>query len=117
MNVYSSKDGSGDRPSRFDEGGAREFGNMDGVVFVLGVNCSELVESVKAVYGASFDVEGYLQRFFDLEIHLPSPDREAFIETQLKAIRLNACSLEHKTNTRLVAITVDVISGWMGLRR
>lgn len=68
---------------------AKHLFAVDGVVFVLGVNRSELAESVKAVYGASFNAEGYLHRFFDLDIRLPSPNREAFIESQLKAIRLD----------------------------
>ena len=69
---------------------AKHLFAVDGVVFVLGVNRSELAESVKAVYGDSFNAEGYLHRFFDLDIRLPSPDRKAFIESQLKAIRLDA---------------------------
>ena len=69
---------------------AKHLFAVDGVVFVLGVNRSELAESVKAVYGASFNAEGYLHRFFDIDIRLPSPDRKAFIESQLKAIRLDA---------------------------
>ena len=68
---------------------AKHLFAVDGVVFVLGVNRSELAHSVKAVYGASFEAEGYLHRFFDVDIRLPSPDRTAFVQSQIKAIRLN----------------------------
>ena len=69
---------------------AKHLFAVDGVVFVLGVNRSELAESVKAVYGTYFGAQAYLNRFFNLEISLPSPDRKAFIESQLKAVRLDA---------------------------
>lgn len=69
---------------------AKHLFAVDGVVFVLGVNRSELAESVKAVYGASFDAEGYLHRFIDIDIRLPQPDRGAFIDSQMKAIGMHA---------------------------
>lgn len=68
---------------------AKHLFAVDGVVFVLGVNRSELAQSVKAVYGASFEAEGYLSRFFDVEIRLPHPDRKKFIESQMQAIGLD----------------------------
>ena len=68
---------------------AKHLFAVDGVVFVLGVNRSELAKSVKAVYGDAFDAEGYLHRFFDVDIRLPNPDRKKFIDTQLQAIGLN----------------------------
>ena len=58
------------------------------ITFLLGVNRSELAQSVKAVYGASFKAERYLSRFFDVEIRLPHPDRKKFIESQTQAIWL-----------------------------
>lgn len=51
--------------------------NVEGVVFVLGVNLSELAQSVRVVYGSGFDAKHYLQRFIDWHIPLESrPTRE-----------------------------------------
>ena len=50
---------------------------VDRVVFVLAVNRAQLAESVRALYGAGFNSEGYLRRFFDLDFRLPEPNREA----------------------------------------
>ena len=58
---------------------AKHIFAVDHVVFVLGVNRSELAHSIKALYGNDFDATGYLGRFFDLDFRLPEPDRAAFI--------------------------------------
>ena len=57
--------------------------SIDHVVFILAVNRSQLAHSVRVLYGAEFDAQGYLGRFFDHEIVLPSPDRHKFIEDML----------------------------------
>ena len=57
---------------------------IDNIVFVLSINRSQLEHSVKALYGSSFDSKEYLRRFFDLEITLPSPSRDHFIDTILE---------------------------------
>ena len=41
------------------------------VVFVFGVNKTELEKSIQSVYG-DIDAEGYLRRFFDISLTLPS---------------------------------------------
>ena len=57
-----------------------------GVVFVLAVNRSQLANAVKALYGAEFDAEMYLRRFFDIDLHLPGVNRDRFIDAQMAAI-------------------------------
>ena len=57
---------------------------IDNIVFVLSINRSQLEHSVRALYGSSFDSKEYLRRFFDLEIALPSPSRDHFIDTILE---------------------------------
>jgi len=64
--------------------------NIDGVVFILGVNMSELAHSVSALYGTDFDGEIYLRRFVDRSIYIPQADRVEFFENlldQTKSIR------------------------------
>lgn len=75
---------------------AKHLFAVDHVVFVLGVNRSELAHSVKALYGDEFDALGYLGRFFDLDFRLPEPDRAAFINAMLDAIRIDDCFKQRK---------------------
>lgn len=49
----------------------KHFFAVDGVHFVLGVNLSELENSVKARYGAGCDATMYLRKFITLMAHLP----------------------------------------------
>ena len=49
----------------------KHFFAVDGVHFVLGVNLSELENSVKARYGAGCDATMYLRKFITLLAHLP----------------------------------------------
>ena len=65
---------------------AKHLFSVDRIVFVLAVNRSELVHSIKALYGSEFDAQGYLGRFFDVDIRLPEPEREEFLEALLRAI-------------------------------
>ena len=65
---------------------AKHFFNVDHIVFVLCLDRAQLAHSVKAVYGASFDAEGYLWRFFDIDYRLPSPDRRRFITAALASV-------------------------------
>lgn len=49
------------------------------VMFVLGVDKTQLMNSITAVYG-NINASQYLYRFIDLEFHLPAPDRTAFLK-------------------------------------
>lgn len=49
------------------------------VVFVFGINRSELVKSLESVYG-EIDAGVYLRRFFDMEFILPDADPETFCQ-------------------------------------
>ena len=59
---------------------AKHFFSVDHVIFVLGVNRSQLEHSVQALYGNKFDAHGYLGRFIDADYSLPTPDRTKFID-------------------------------------
>lgn len=47
--------------------------SVPGVVFVLGVNTTQLSKAISGVYGSSFSGESYLDRFIDRRIVLPFP--------------------------------------------
>ena len=57
--------------------------SVDRIVFVIAVNRSELAKSVKVLYGNEFGADDYLRRFFDVEIRLPEPERDDFIQHML----------------------------------
>ena len=68
---------------------AKHLFAVDRIVFVLAVNRSELAHSIKALYGRAFDATGYLRRFFDVDFRLSDPERKAFIDAMLGAIRID----------------------------
>ena len=66
---------------------AKHLFAVDHVVFVLAVNQDQLAHSMCSLYGNAFDGAGYLRRFFDIDLRLPEPSRERFIEQALVAIQ------------------------------
>ena len=58
---------------------AKHFFSVDGIVFVLAIDKSQLTHAIKALYGNEFDSIGYLRRFIDLDFQLPEPDRTKFM--------------------------------------
>ena len=48
------------------------------LVFLLGIDCNQLSQSVRAVYG-EVDAANYLNRFFDIELNLPEPNNSQFL--------------------------------------
>lgn len=63
---------------------------VDRIVFVLGIDRGQLAHSVKVLYGDTFDAEGYLQRFFDVDYRLPSPKRDDFIKALLRTTGISS---------------------------
>ena len=59
------------------------------VVFVVAVNRSELIQSIKSFYGQGFNAEGYLERFFDDILALPASNRVQYIESSLNSIAVD----------------------------
>ena len=57
------------------------------IVFVFGINRSELTESLRSVYG-DIDAGTYLRRFFDMEFVLPDADPEQFCKHLVEKFRL-----------------------------
>lgn len=49
----------------------KHFFNVSGVHFVLGVNLSELQNSVRVRYGSNVDAATYLQKFYSVVLRLP----------------------------------------------
>ena len=67
---------------------AKHLFSVDRIVFVIAVNRQELEHSIRALYGEKLDAKAYLRRFFDVDFHLPEPDREAFINDLFYATKI-----------------------------
>lgn len=95
---------------------AKHLFTADHIVFALAVNRAELAQSVRALYGASFDAEGYLRRFFDVDFRLPESDREAFIKATLNAIQINDYfnRTQDKEGQQDAAVVWDLLKGFFG---
>ena len=78
---------------------AKHLFTVDHIVFALAVNRAELAQSVRALYGASFDGEGYLRRFFDIDFRLPEADRKRSSRRHSGQYRLTTISTEQRTRT------------------
>lgn len=80
--------------------------NIDKIIFVLAIDKQQLSESVKHVYGAGFDPNEYLRRFFDFQVKLPQVDRVDFIqanmEDQTVAKQLAMIANELKLTLRMI---------------
>ena len=54
--------------------------DVDGLVFILAIDRSQLKTTISSIYGTEMNGEGYLKRFIDLELNLPEPNKNAFIK-------------------------------------
>ena len=61
----------------------KHFFAVDNCVFVVATDTRQLKHSIKAVYGAEFDSERYLKRFFDVDFSLDNSDIARWICTNL----------------------------------
>ena len=74
---------------------AKHLFTVDDVVFVLSMDRSELMHSIKVLYGNDFGAEDYLRRFIDFDYRLPDPDRKAFVEALLRSIGIEEYLTTH----------------------
>lgn len=69
------------------------FNQVQGIIFVFGINRSELTKSVQSIYG-DIDADIYLRRFFDHRFNLPTPSIEEFSNSLFDKLKINEL-LEH----------------------
>lgn len=60
--------------------------DVDGFIFILGIDRKQLVNSIKQIYGQNIDDLGYLKRFFDFEFRLPEMKTSEYIELKIKEL-------------------------------
>jgi AraC-like DNA-binding protein len=71
--------------------------DVSGVAFVLGLHAGQLAHSVSAAYGAGFDSQSYLRRFFSRRYTLRPADLDALIQVLIEnlSIPLNRVQYPH----------------------
>lgn len=58
----------------------KHFFNIPDYIFLFFVKKDQLCDSIKHIYGVS-NSENYLEKFFDYQLEIPSPDKINFIDT------------------------------------
>lgn len=58
--------------------------DVEGLLFVLAVDKTQLSSSLKSIHGSDMDTNGYLKRFIDFEYSMKAPSVPCFIDGLLK---------------------------------
>jgi KAP family P-loop domain len=64
--------------------------DVEGVVFILGIDRAQLGHSIKALYGSEFDATGYLKRFIDIDYRLPEPELGSYCSYLFKRFEIGS---------------------------
>jgi hypothetical protein len=64
--------------------------SVPGVIFVLALDRHQLAATVQAVYGGTFDGEGYLRRHLDFEYRFPQPDLLNYVRFLYDALNFDS---------------------------
>lgn len=57
----------------------KHFFNVDNIVFLIAIDIEQISHSIATIYGQNMDSQGYLNRFFDVQIKLPEPKNIDYI--------------------------------------
>lgn len=58
----------------------KHYFNIPGLTFIFGIDMLQLGHAISGRYGNNFDAEGYLSKFFEHHISLPTPTAEQMIQ-------------------------------------
>jgi hypothetical protein len=64
--------------------------DVEGVVFMLGIDRNQLSHSIKALYGSEFDSTGYLKRFIDIDYRLTEPLLGSYCSSLFERFEINS---------------------------
>ena len=53
----------------------KHYFDDDRIIFIVSVNKEQLTHTISNYYGNGFDSTGYLNKFFDIDMYLPRPER------------------------------------------
>lgn len=69
----------------------KHFFDIDNLCFVLSIDLEQLSHSIATIYGQNMDAEGYLRKFFDINLRMPKPSNKDFIS--LCSIKYNLTNI------------------------
>ena len=75
--------------------------DIEGIVFVLALDKTQLGQSIGAIYGSGIDSDGYLRRFIDFEYRLKKPEIKKYIDSLFLALQLDRVFAPRKNYTNL----------------
>ncbi|MDF2984869.1 MAG: hypothetical protein K0R50_379, partial [Eubacterium sp.] len=67
----------------------KHYFNIENIVFVMAIDLVQLSHSISTLYGNDMDSSGYLRRFFDFNINIPSADIREYTLNLLSSYSLN----------------------------
>lgn len=73
----------------------KHYFDIPGLVFVFGVDITQLSYAISGRYGENFDAIGYLSKFFDHHILLPTPSAKQMIQYCMPSASLLSDSYRH----------------------
>lgn len=62
----------------------KHYFSIENVIFILGLDIEQLSYSIATIYGQNMDATGYLIRFVDIIMKIPTPEREDYIRQNTK---------------------------------
>jgi hypothetical protein len=91
--------------------------DIDNVVFIVATDTEQLCHAIRAVYGSSFDSEGYLRRFFNRTYVFETPPMDAFVKTLLGSHGLDATKVSLPPSQEVVRFIAGTFTSFgIGLR-
>lgn len=73
--------------------GVKHLFSLDGVIFLIAANKKEFSNSIKVLYGSSFDSTMYLKRFFDIDYVLKTPSMSEIWWSELDRYKIKESNL------------------------
>lgn len=73
----------------------KHYFDVPGLIFIFGVDMTQLSHAIARRYGENFDSIGYLSKFFDHHILLPTPTAKQMIQYGMPSSSLMSDSLRH----------------------
>lgn len=73
--------------------------DVPGVIFILGIDRSQLCHSIRALYGSEFNARGYLKRFIDLDYRLPEANEEKYCSYLFERFGIEEIILKRKNSS------------------
>jgi hypothetical protein len=85
--------------------------DVPGLVFILGIDRSQLNHSIRALYGTDFNAQGYLRRFVDLDYRLPEPKAGDYSSHLFKLFGIEELMSKRQTRNKQELETLKSLLG------